>query len=418
MLTLPGLAIRNIARTPRRSGLVSLAVIGGCAALVFMLSMNNGLAEMMITNSVGLMLGHAQIDNASGATTAEAEPALSVALATAGVTGAAPRLDLPVLMTRAAAQGGAGRADGAPKPSVHGALVMGIDAAREHGASTFPDLVTSGHLPASGEGAAVALGDVLARALGAGIGDELGVSYLDRPDHIAAGTLRVVGIFRAGSEELDGRLALAPIDEVRRLVGAAGAASTRIVVRARSNGEAAAVAGSLRAALPSSYRVRTWGQVSPFLQAMVNFQHGSANVVLFFMYMVVGAGVAAIQLMSILERTRELGVLASIGFSPGRVVALVATETMILGALAVTVGLSLGFAWVSLVARAGGFDVRIAGGAGLEGLMGMDPHLVPVFSSRVLAYTAGLVGPVLVLGGVLPGLRAARMTPMEALRRA
>jgi ABC-type lipoprotein release transport system permease subunit len=77
VLTLPGVALRNIARTPRRSVLVSLAVIGGCAALVFMLSMNNGLAQMMITNSVGLMLGHVEIDAASGASTVSAEPGLA-----------------------------------------------------------------------------------------------------------------------------------------------------------------------------------------------------------------------------------------------------------------------------------------------------------------------------------------------------
>lgn len=402
MLTLPGLAVRNIARTPRRSALVSLAVVGGCTALVFMLSMNNGLAQMMITNSVGLMLGHVQIDAASG-TTAEAEPALAQALATEGVRGAAPRLDLPVLIGREGA--------------VHGALVMGIDADRERGASTFPNLVVLGHLPAPGETGTVALGVDLAAATHAHLGDVLDLSFLDRPSHLAAGQLRVVGVVRAGSEELDGRLALAPIADVRRLLGLPGAAVSRVVVHANSNGQADAVAARLRSSLPASYRVRTWGQVSPFLQAMVNFQHGSANVVLFFLYVVVGAGVAAIQLMSVLERTRELGVLASIGFSPRRVVALIALETALLGAVAVALGMSLGVVLVTLVAHAGGVDVRVAGGAGLEGLMGMDPHLVPVLSSRVLLYTSGLVGPVLLLGGVLPGLRAARMTPMEALRR-
>ena len=189
-------------------------------------------------------------------------------------------------------------------------------------------------------------------------------------------------------------------------------------MRARTNALAPTVAAELARRLdPRVYRVRTWDVVSPLLKAMVIFQHGSANVVLFFLYLVVGAGVAAIQLMSILERTRELGVLASIGFSPPRIVALLAAETAILGTIAVALGLALGVAIVSLVARSGGIDVRIAGGANLEGLLGMDPHLIPVISHRVLFYTSGLVAPVLLLGGVLPALRASRMTPMEALRR-
>ncbi len=61
--------------------------------------------------------------------------------------------------------------------------------------------------------------------------------------------------------------------------------------------------------------------------------------------------------------------------------------------------------------------MRIVGGENLEALIGLDPHLKPALNSRTFAFAAGLLAPVLVLGGVLPALRAARMTPMEALRR-
>jgi putative ABC transport system permease protein len=404
MPSLAGVAIRNIVRSPRRSVLVSLAVMGGCTALVFMLSMNNGLAEMMVTNSVGLMLGHVQVDATDGGPTVATEPALGIALGTAGVRAAAPRLDLPVLLGREGA--------------VHGGLLMGMDAVREREASTFPALVIQGKLPEPGDGRVVLLGSALAEALGVRVGDLVRVSFQDWLNEMTSAKLRVTGIFRAGSEELDQRLALAPLGEVRRLLDVSDQPVSRIVVRAKTNALAPVVAAELRARLdPAVYRVRTWDQVSPLLKAMVIFQHGSANVVLFFLYLVVGAGVAAIQLMSILERTRELGVLASIGFSPRRIVALLATETAFLGSVAVGLGLGLGVAIVSAVARGGGIDVRIAGGANLEGLLGMDPHLIPVISNRVVLYTAGLVAPVLLLGGLLPALRATRMTPMEALRR-
>jgi ABC-type antimicrobial peptide transport system permease subunit len=89
-----------------------------------------------------------------------------------------------------------------------------------------------------------------------------------------------------------------------------------------------------------------------------------------------------------------------------------------IGVIAVIAGLLLGAALVTLVAYAGGFDVRIAaGGEGLEGLIGMDPYLRPIITLRAMAFAAGLIGPVLILGGIMPALRAARMTPMDALRR-
>ncbi|MBL8603250.1 MAG: ABC transporter permease [Myxococcales bacterium] len=403
MLSLFGVALRNIVRSPRRSLLVSLAVIGGCAALVFMLSMNNGLAQMMVTNSVGLMLGHVQVDAPGARGWVSAGPVLAAAAEDAAVRGAAPRLDLPVLMGQGASR--------------RGALVLGVVRGHEAATSTFPSLVTRGRIPGPDEGDAVALGVDLARSLGVTVGADVSLVYFDAGERLRPTTLRVVGLVRAGSEDLDDRLALVPLATVQGWLSLDPGLARRVVLRARENRDTEAVAGRLRARLGPGARVRTWGEVSPFLQAMVNFQHGSANVVLMFLYIVVGAGVAAIQLMSILERTRELGVLASIGFSPRRVVALVALETLLLGSLAVACGLGLGYALVTLVGRLGGIDVRVAGGVGLEGLVGMDPHLVPVFSRKVFAYTAGVVGPVLLLGGVLPGLRAARMTPMEALRR-
>ncbi|MFN7135808.1 MAG: ABC transporter permease, partial [Myxococcales bacterium] len=244
-------------------------------------------------------------------------------------------------------------------------------------------------------------------------------AYLDEIDAYQKRELKVVGLVRTGSEELDAKLGLLPLGLAQEMLDLAAEGRThRIFVRARTNDAADAVTQLLRARLdPAVFRVRAWHEVSPFMKGMVSYQYGSINVVLIVLYLVIGAGVAAIQLMGVLERTREFAVLSSIGFTPARLVWLVTLETLLIALLAVSLGLLLGTTLVTVVANAGGIDVRIVGGENLEGLMGMDPHLVPVFTLRSLAFAVGLVLPVLLLGGVLPALRAARMTPMEALRR-
>jgi len=402
MPSLVGVAVRNIARTPRRSATISLAVVGGCAALVFMMGMNAGLSQMTISNSVGLMLGAVQIDSATGARTIPVKPALPALDGVEGVKGAAPRLHLPALLGNTGA-----------------ALVVGIDAAREARASKFPRLVTRGSLPAPGGELHAAIGSSLASQLGVKVGDAVPVSWLDGMNRVRRSELVVTGIVRTGSDELDQKLVFVPLSTARRWIGASEGDAGAIVVSAADNNDSNGLAARIRGRLdPAVYRVRTWGQVSPQLKGMVSYQRGSINIVLAVIYLVVGAGVAAIQLMGILERTREFGVLSSIGFTPGRVIALVAVESLMIGVLAVIIGLALGAALVTLVAHAGGFDVRIAaGGEGLEGLIGMDPYLRPIVTLRAMAFAAGLVGPVLILGGVLPALRAARMTAMDALRR-
>jgi putative ABC transport system permease protein len=257
---------------------------------------------------------------------------------------------------------------------------------------------------------------VVAGELGLSLGQEVEVYYLDNLDTAGSELLRLRAIFRTGSEDLDRQLAIVALPTAKRLLGEEGAA--RVVVKARANSRTSAVAAELRRRLdPGVYRVRAWHEVSPFMKGLVAFQYGSINVVLIVLYFVVGAGVAAIQLLGVTGRTREFGVLSSIGFRPRDIVALVSLETLFLGLVAVASGLLLGAAAATLVAQLGGIDVRIVGGENLEALMGLDPHLRPVLNGRTFAFATGLIVPVLVLGGVLPALRAARLTPMEALRR-
>jgi ABC-type lipoprotein release transport system permease subunit len=402
MSSLAAVALRNVVRTPRRSAIMSLAVTGGAAALVFMMGMNNGLAELMVSNSVGLMLGHVQVDSARAAPVVPEGPVLAAADRLEAVAGASGRIEIPALVRRQA--------------GVSGVVVFGLDAQRERRTSSFPSLVVQGALPAAGDASGVAVGALLAERLSLKPGDALDVLYLGGDGGMRGAQLRVRGIVRSGVDDLDARLAVVALGLAQRFNGSAGAA--KVIVKTADNGRADAVATQLRAALdPAIYRVRAWHEVSPFMKGMVNFQCGSINVVLIMVYIVVGAGVAAIQLLGVLGRTREFGVFAAIGFTPRRIVALVALETFFIGVVAVLAGLALGAGAAALVSHLGGVDVRIVGGDNLEALIGLDPHLKPVLNVRSAIFAVGLLAPVLLLGGVLPALRAARMTPMEALRR-
>jgi ABC-type lipoprotein release transport system permease subunit len=262
----------------------------------------------------------------------------------------------------------------------------------------------------------VAVGSLLAEQLSLTEGDQLEAFYMGSMNQTVGVRLRVRGILRTGSEDLDARLGVVSLPLAKHFSGSEG--SAKVILRAVSNGRANDVARALRARLDVGvYRVRAWHEVSPFMKGMVSFQYGSINVVLAVLYLVVGAGVAAIQLLGVVGRTREFGVLAAVGLTPRQIVGLVALETLFIGVIAVAVGLALGASAATSVSQLGGIDVRIVGGENLEALIGLDPHLKPALSFRTFVFAVGLLAPVLVLGGVLPALRAARMTPMEALRR-
>jgi putative ABC transport system permease protein len=105
-------------------------------------------------------------------------------------------------------------------------------------------------------------------------------------------------------------------------------------------------------------------------------------------------------LMSVSERTREMGLLCALGWRPSRIVALVMLDGLAVSAVGAAVGVGLGLGclrWISRQPRLGGlFQPEVTAGLVLEGLV-----------------TAMLVG---LLAGLYPAWRATRLSPMDLLR--
>jgi putative ABC transport system permease protein len=113
-----------------------------------------------------------------------------------------------------------------------------------------------------------------------------------------------------------------------------------------------------------------------------------------------GLGMLNTMLMSVLERTREIGVLRALGWRRRRVLAMILRESLLLGTVGGICGIILGLALGRLIGLA-------------EGMWGsLELSYTPgIFAQAVLvALIAG------VAGGLYPAWRATRMRPVEALR--
>jgi ABC-type antimicrobial peptide transport system permease subunit len=119
-----------------------------------------------------------------------------------------------------------------------------------------------------------------------------------------------------------------------------------------------------------------------------------------FAVLVGGLGMMNAMLMSVFERTREIGVLRAMGWRRRRVVKMILGEALILAVLGGVVGLGLGVALIALASR------TAAVGGFLSGTF--EPMMA--IQAFVIAVVLGLVG------GGYPALRAARLAPLEAMR--
>ncbi|RLG88016.1 MAG: ABC transporter permease [Thermoprotei archaeon] len=120
------------------------------------------------------------------------------------------------------------------------------------------------------------------------------------------------------------------------------------------------------------------------------------------------AGTAATMITSVIERTREIGVLKALGFTDGQVMIMILTESILMSILGAIIGISLGFVGAHVLAGRG---LRIRGG--LETIVIKAP---PLITPELLGMTIAITLVVGVLGGLFPAYRAAKIPPVVALR--
>ena len=195
------------------------------------------------------------------------------------------------------------------------------------------------------------------------------------------------------------------------------AAGHQVVVSAEQLAQVPALKAELEARLPpdEDLVVHDWDTLQAGLRQMIQADISSA----FFMYAVlvvlVAFSVLNTQLMSVLERTREFGIVLALGLRPGRLGSLVLLETALMGLMGAVLGILVGVlvtAWFSEHGLSYPGLEELAAGFNLPGRM--YPRLTPwsVLSGPLVVFAFT------VLAAVYPALRLRRLEPVEAMRAA
>ena len=293
-----------------------------------------------------------------------------------------------------------------------GVELQGVDWAREKMLSAHLGDVRQGKLPDDARG--ILIGDKLAQRLKVKIGDKLRVMAQRADGEIGAELYRVRGIFHSLSPAIAQRKVYVSEESARGLLGV-GEVAHQVVIQLERAEDADREAARLREKLGARYEVLSYGELVP---AMKNLEELGNTVTWFaalFIYGLVGLGILNTMLMSVLERTREFGVLRAIGTRPARVVAQVLGESFWIGTLGALVGLGAGLA----ITWYGSSHALMNIGGGGEGLefagTVMRSDVKTNFSVGDALKAASLVYLMAVCTALYPAWKVARAAPARAL---
>ena len=332
-----------------------------------------------------------------------------------------------------------------------GAGFIAIDPAQDDEAtlSVLEGLVEGEMFETSRDGGII-LGARLAENLSVDMGKRVVYTMTDVNGDIVAGLGRVSGIIRTGSPSVDGGLCLLPIDSVRDLLGYAPDEAIQVAVFiddqrrsdlvaeslqeqlnaevgsqlvAQLDGQADAQSGAQPAAQPDvqpgpSVAALPWHRVQPELSAFIAMKVGSTRFMEVFIAILVAAGIFNTLFVSVMERLREFGIMNAIGFSPGRIFALVMLESFwlavvgLVAALAVTAG-----PYMYLASTGIDFGALVGDEANMElaGVAMSTTLRVGIFpeSAAIIALCAVLA---IMLSGLYPAWKAGHVEPIETIR--
>jgi putative ABC transport system permease protein len=149
--------------------------------------------------------------------------------------------------------------------------------------------------------------------------------------------------------------------------------------------------------------------VSTIFNTITIFLAGIAAISL----LVAGIGIMNIMIVSLIERTREIGILKALGMKSRTVLGIFLCESIIIGLIGAVVGIVLGWGLANIVARVFGRGGLI-GGAGGGG--GAVLSITPILSPEVFALALGFGIGVSVIFALYPAWRASKLKPVDALR--
>jgi lipoprotein-releasing system permease protein len=271
--------------------------------------------------------------------------------------------------------------------------LMGVDLDRYDRIVSLRSKVVSGQASlAPGE---AVIGRELASDLGVRVGDRLTLQT-----GTVADSVRVTALVDLGVRDLNRRTVIVPLRTAQSLLGLPGGA-TSLDLTVKDVWTADVLARELRRELP--YKIEAWQEVNAQLVSALNAQSVSTALIRGVVLVVVVLGIASVLVVSVVQKSREIGILRAMGATRGQILRVFLVQGAVVGALGSLLGLALAIVMIWL------FTHFVRGSDGLP-LFAISLPLATAVRVALLATVCG------VLAAIAPARRAARMDPAQAIR--
>jgi len=399
------LAWRNLWRHKRRTQLLLAVVAYATLAIIFFWSYYEGFVNVLLGGQARYLSAPVMVQSEAYLTDPDPENRLtsiefsSELSSIEDIRGYAPRLEFQSLMR-------------SPYKTL-GSQVRGIDPSLEAQVSNLPTHISEGRMiEASGE---MVLGFELAEELDVRVGERLALDVQSLAGAQAIG-LTVVGFIDSNIIPVDKGMALVHIDDARNLTGVETATGIALDIQ---QGKEVAVAKVVNASslLPTGTKAYAITELLGGLLAGIEEKRGSMIPIVLMIALFAAVTVMSTVVVSVIERTKEFGVITSLGLNQFQLSRMIALEAIYTTFIGFVVGAIAGYGLTALITATNLMGPFIKGYYGrlLSGFALSDKFVFATGLSY-LAWAAVTILLAAILAITVPGKRVRNLIPAEALR--
>ncbi len=299
--------------------------------------------------------------------------------------------------------------------------LKGIDPEREVQVTRLGDYIKQGQGQLDLAGEKIVLGRALADQLGVYIGEKVTV-YSPRnlekkgEEVFLPLELTVTGIFNSGMQQFDYALAFTSLETAQELYGM-GTSIHGVEIRTADPFQATQqVADDLNRELPFHLRARTWSEMNQQMLGAIAVEKTMMFLILLLLILLAAFCITNTLITTTVQRTREIGVLRSLGASALQITRLVVAQGLAVGLVGVVFGFVLGYLTIANLPHIQHF---LSSALGINVFPPEIYNFTQIPAKMTVRDTALILLSTIAactLGGLIPAIWAARLQPVEALR--
>jgi ABC-type lipoprotein release transport system permease subunit len=399
-------ALRSLGRSSRRTLLSVIGVGVGCGVALFLTSFMRGSSDVRIRAIADSGVGHLRITPSEWPVSreddlrlADWQKELSTARGLDVIKEAAPRARKTALL--------------AFGTRVVGVEMTGVDPEVEPKMNRLIRTLGEGRYLLPGETGVTVVGSTIAERLEVELDDDLLLTVVDDDGEMQYAMLRIVGIARTGSRDLDATICHVSLEDVGTLSGLPGAGEITITVHdVTLIDETASRLGDM---IPDGDVVITWRDVVPAMGADASSDQAFTEMIIAIVIIVVILGITSAQMTAVLRRKREFAVLIALGMKSVQVMRLLLLEAVTIGVLGGLAGLIISFPVVYYFSTTGiDFSKLMGGDTSISGVL-FDPVMYSDMGPWMIPYALLVALVATLLASLYPAWIATRTNPTSAL---